>query len=267
MTTLAFIGAGRMASAMVDGILAAGRIKPSQIIACAGPDLTAEALRDRTGIQVAPTASSAAATADFVILACKPQQLESLDPGLAEACSGKAILSILAGIPIKRLRTAFPKARLLIRAMPNTPGQIRAGITGYATQPEPEPADADWVAHLLGALGEIVPVAESDLDAVTAVSGSGPGYVFEFCAALREAGIAQGLTPDVADRLARATLLGSARLLDHAPSVSAEEQRDRVTSPGGTTEAGLKILSDKGFRQLLRTTVEAAADRSRELGR
>ena len=254
-----------MASAMVEGLLRAKKTVPEAITVCGGPDPTARQLSERTGVRVAEPAV-VAEDADFVVLACKPQQLPDLDPGLLAALNGKAVISILAGVPLRKLRAAAPRARLIVRAMPNTPGQIGAGITAFATDPAPTDEDARVTTEILGALGEVIAVDETDLDAVTGVSGSGPAYVFEFTAALREAGIAQGLSPQVADRIARATVLGAARLMHAAPGVTPEEQRDRVTSPGGTTEAGLRVLAARDFRGALRETVAAATRRSRELG-
>ncbi|MCC5808327.1 MAG: pyrroline-5-carboxylate reductase [Opitutales bacterium] len=265
MKPLAFVGAGRMASAMVEGLLRTDKIAPGAITVCGGADPTARQLSERTGVKVAEP-ETVADGADFVILACKPQQLPDLDPGLLAALDGKAVISILAGVPLRKLRTAAPRARLIVRAMPNTPGQIGAGITAYATDPEPNDEDARVTAEVLGALGEVIAVAEPDLDAVTGLSGSGPAYVFEFTAALREAGIAQGLSRRVADRLARATVLGAAKLMHAAPQTTPEEQRDRVTSPGGTTEAGLRVLAARDLRAALKETVAAATRRSRELG-
>ncbi len=265
MKPIAFVGAGRMASAMVEGLLRAQEIAPDRITVCGGPDPTARELSERTGVSVAEPATVAEG-ADFVILACKPQQLPDLDPALLAALEGKAVISILAGVPLRKLRAAAPRARLIVRAMPNTPGQIGAGITAFAADPEPTEEDARVTTAILGALGETVAVDEADLDAVTGVSGSGPAYVFEFTAALREAARAQGLAPDVADRLARATVLGAAKLMHAAPEVTPEEQRDRVTSPGGTTEAGLRVLAARDLRRTLHETVAAATRRSRELG-
>jgi len=150
--------------------------------------------------------------------------------------------------------------------MPNTPAQIGAGITAWCpAQPLAAP-DRATVAVLLNALGRSVEVPEAQLDAVTGLSGSGPAYVFEFAAALRDAGVAAGLAPAVAERLAIETLLGSARLLARR-GVAPEQLRDEVVSPNGTTYAGLQRLAAGGFRDLIRQTVLAATARSEELSR
>jgi pyrroline-5-carboxylate reductase len=150
--------------------------------------------------------------------------------------------------------------------MPNTPGQIGAGITAWCALHSLSPADLTQVEAVLGALGHVVELAEPHLDAVTGLSGSGPAYVFEFAAALRDAGEAAGLPREIASRLAVETLLGSARLLAQS-GTAPETLRDQVTSPNGTTFAGLQRMAARDFRGLLKETVLAATERSRELSR
>src|ERR1019366_6124749 len=153
------------------------------------------------------------APADAIVLACKPQQLAGLDPRITGLAAGKLVLSILAGKRLASLAKVLPKARNLVRAMPNTPGQIGAGITAWSALQPLAPADLAIVDAILGSLGQVVAVNESQLDAVTGLSGSGPAYVFEFAAALRDAGEAAGLPRADAYRLAVETILGSARLM------------------------------------------------------
>ena len=266
MAKISFLGAGRMASAMVDGLLAKGGARPSDLACTSGPDDTARQLAARTGIAAHEDLAALLAGADAVVLACKPQQLASLDARLAELTAGKLILSILAGKRLERLVQVFPKARNVIRAMPNTPGQIGAGVTGWAARSSLTEADQRLVSQILGALGKTVELREEQLDAVTGVSGSGPAYVFEFAAALREAGVAVGLDVKTAKLLAIETLLGSAKLLEQSPA-EAEELRNQVTSPNGTTYAGLQKMSAGNFRGLIRDTVQAATARSVELSK
>jgi pyrroline-5-carboxylate reductase len=198
------------------------------------------------------------------VVAFKPQNLAAADPRLAEATAGRLVVSILAGKRLARLAEVFPRARNLVRCMPNTPGRIGAGITAWCAMRELAPADRAIVATILGALGRMIEVPETQMDAVTGLSGSGPAYVFEFAAALRDAGVAAGLAPDAAESLARETLLGAARLLARE-NKSSEKLRDEVTSPNGTTFAGLKRLSAGDFRGLIREAVLAAKARSEEL--
>jgi pyrroline-5-carboxylate reductase len=262
----AFIGAGRMASAMVGGLLATKAARPAEIACIGGDDDTAQILAGRTGIAAAPDLASLLASADTVVLACKPQQLAGLDPRLAGLTTGRLVISILAGKRLARLAGTFPQARNLVRAMPNTPGQIGAGITGWASLKPLGASDRGVVDTVLGALGQMVALSEADLDAVTALSGSGPAFLFEFVAALREGGVAAGLPREVAAKLAQATVLGSARLLAET-RIEPEALRDQVTSPHGTTFAGLQCMAARGFRDTIRDTILAAKARSEELSK
>jgi pyrroline-5-carboxylate reductase len=266
MPKLSFLGAGRMASAMVEGLLAK-RVCTAADLACNdGGDGTAAALATRTGARAAGGLTDLLGTADTLVLACKPQQLAGLDPSLAALASGKLVLSILAGTRLERLAQVFPGARNIVRAMPNTPGQIGAGISVWSPLRTLTAGDRATIEFILGALGDCLEAPEGQLDAVTGVSGSGPAYVFEFAAALRDAGEAAGLPREVAWRLARETLLGSARLLARTGQ-EPEMLRDQVTSPNGTTYAGLQRMKARDFRGMMRETVLAATARSEELSR
>jgi pyrroline-5-carboxylate reductase len=261
---LAFIGAGRMASAMVKGILARKLTTADRIRCTSAADGTAERLAQSTGIRIAPDPSSLIASCDWLVLACKPQQLDELDGAFARLCAGKSVLSILAGTRIAQLRKAFPEAASIVRVMPNTPAQIGMGVSAFALESELSPAGLKEVNMLLSALGTVLEVSEEQLDAVTALSGSGPAYVFEFVAALRDAGIATGLDAASAYTLALETVAGAAALLKAVPEPP-EQHRDWVCSPGGTTMAGLAVMHKAGIREIMRDTVIAARDRSVEL--
>ncbi|HEY0966887.1 MAG TPA: pyrroline-5-carboxylate reductase [Opitutaceae bacterium] len=263
---IAFLGAGRMAGAMVTGILSRQAARPADLACIGGDDDTARQLAARTGITAASDLAALLERADVLVLACKPQQLAGLDRRLAELTAGKLVLSILAGKRLARLAESFPRARNVVRAMPNTPGQIGAGITAWsALQPLAEP-DRAKIDTILSALGRVIAVPEPDLDAVTGLSGSGPAFVFEFVAALREGGIAAGLSREAAVLLAQETVLGAARLLAESQA-EPEELRNQVTSPNGTTFAGLQRMAAHDFRGILRETVLAAKTRSEELSR
>lgn len=265
MSKIAFLGAGRMASAMVGGLLTKG-LKPSDIACVSGPHNSARQLAEKTGVRHENDLEKLLAGADAVVLACKPQQLAGLDPRLAQLTAGKLVISILAGKRLPTLARVFPQARNLVRAMPNTPGQIGAGVTGWSSLAPLANSDRGLVDLILGSLGKLVAVPEAQLDAVTGVSGSGPAYVFEFAAALREAGIAVGLDRENARLLAYETLLGAAKLLAQSPA-EAEELRNQVTSPNGTTFAGLKRMEAHAFRAIIAETVLAATRRSEELSK
>jgi pyrroline-5-carboxylate reductase len=264
MPKIAFLGSGNMAGAMVDGLLAKQSATPADLICLGGNDDTAAKLRARTGIAVAASLDELLREADTLLLAFKPQHLASADPRLAELTAGKLVVSILAGKKLASLAKVFPRARNLVRTMPNTPGQIGAGITGWCARAPLTADDAVMVKTLLDSLGQSVEVPESDLDAVTGVSGSGPAYVFEFAAALRDAATAAGLARPIAEKLAMQTLLGAAQLLAQK-AIDPEILRDQVTSPNGTTYAGLQVMKARDFRGVIKDTVAAATARSKEL--
>lgn len=255
-----------MASAMVGGLLSRGIAGPSELACIGGDDDTARILSANTGIREVKSLEALLSGTDTLVLACKPQQLAGLDPNLSRLTAGKLVISILAGKRLARLEQVFPEARNIVRAMPNTPGQIGAGITAWSAIRALTGSDRTLVGSVLGALGKVVEVDETQLDAVTGLSGSGPAYVFEFAAALREAGVAVGLSKEASYALAVETILGSAKLMAQS-TLSAEELRNQVTSPNGTTFAGLKRMEARGFRELMADTVAAATARSVELSR
>lgn len=266
MAKIAFLGAGNMAAAMVDGLLAQGTCVPAGIACLGGANTTAANLAARTGIRLATSLDDLLVGAEALVVAFKPQHLASADPRLTEVTAGKLVISVLAGKKLSTLARTFSRARNVVRTMPNTPGQIGAGVTAWCSQHPLSETDATLVAKTLGALGLAVPVEEQQMDAVTAVSGSGPAYVFEFAAALRDAGIAAGLPPEVAHQLALETLLGAARLLVKK-NIEPEILRNQVTSPNGTTFAGLQRMAAHDFRGIIRETVAAAKARSEELSK
>ncbi len=266
MIQVAFVGAGKMASAMVRGVLARRLYQPAQIGCTCGADPTGPALAAQTGITYEPDPAKLLGAADIVVLACKPQQLASLDAAYISATEGKLLLSILAGTPLAKLAAKFPRARNLVRAMPNTPGQIGAGITAYSARTTLAPSDQQTVESILGSLGPVLALPEADIDAVTAVSGSGPAYLFEFVAAFRAAATATGLPPAIAEKLVLETVRGAVKLLE-TTGEDPEKLRNAVTSPGGTTEAALNVFRAANFRQVFQDAVAAAQRRSEELAK
>lgn len=260
---LALIGAGKMGAALLRGWLAAGT--PAETIAVVDPHASDDikALADSAGFALNPPA----APAQTIVLAIKPQMLEAAAPDLAPWFSADGLLiSILAGKTIDGLSAQLP-ARAVVRAMPNTPAAIGRGVAGAFANRHVTPAQHEQAAALLSAVGAVEWVgSEAAIDAVTAISGSGPAYVFHLVEALAMAGEKLGLPPDLSMRLARATVEGSGELLFRAPEISPEILRKNVTSPGGTTEAALKILmAPDGFPLLLEKAAAAAAQRAREL--
>ena len=202
--------------------------------------------------------------ADGTVIAVKPTDVPAACRAIAEAGSGR-VLSIAAGVTIATLEEHLAPGTAVVRAMPNTPALVGLGASAIAAGTNADDDDLDWAERLLAAVGIVVRVKESLLDAVTGLSGSGPAYVFLMVEALIEAGVLAGLPREVSEALSVQTLLGSATLLLTSDE-GAEVLRAAVTSPGGTTAAGLRVLEQHGFRSALLEAVAAAATRSKELG-
>jgi pyrroline-5-carboxylate reductase len=203
--------------------------------------------------------------ANEAVLAVKPADIDSAAAAVAQA-GAKRLLSVAAGVRTQAIEAVTGPGLAVVRAMPNTPALIGAGAAAISPGSEASEDDLAWAERVLGAVGVVVRVPESALDAVTGLSGSGPAYVFLIAEAMIEAGVLAGLPRDVAETLTAQTLLGSARLLaedDAGPAAL----RTAVTSPGGTTAAGLRELERRGVRAAFLDAVMAATERSRELGR
>ena len=263
---IVFLGAGNLASAIVHGLLARKVYSPGDLACTSKTGGSAQKLATSTGLTFEPDLPRLLAGADTVIVAFKPQSLAGADPRLAELTAGKLVLSVLAGKKLARLAQSFPRARNLVRTLPNTPAAIGAGITPWCPLHPLAPGDRIIVEQLLGALGRQLELGEEHMDAVTALSGSGPAFLFEFVAALRDGGVAAGLPRDTAQLLALETVLGSARLLVHTGG-DPEALRDKVVSPHGTTFAGLQVLAARQFRATVEETILAARQRAGELSR
>ena len=260
---LVLLGCGKMGSALLAGWLREGLSPAAVHVIDPHPS---DWLRG-TGVAVNGALPAAPAV---VLVAVKPQMMGAALPQL-QALGGGATLfvSIAAGTRIASFEAALGAATPLVRAMPNTPAAIGRGITAIVGNARTTPADLDLAEGLLSAVGQVVRLdAEAQIDAVTAVSGSGPAYVFLLIEALAAAAEAEGLAPDLAMKLARATVGGAGQLAEDA-SDSPAQLRINVTSPGGTTAAALAVLMDgeTGFGPLLLRAVKAAADRGRELGK
>jgi pyrroline-5-carboxylate reductase len=255
-----------MASAIVDGLLANGAYTKDRLACLGGSGGSSAALAARTGIRLANTLEQLLDGADALVVAFKPQHLAAADPRLAELTAGKLVISVLAAKTLARLERTFPRARNIVRTMPNTPGAIGAGMTGWCSAQSLSPDDRALVLRILGAIGREVELPETQIDPLMAISGCGPAYIFEFTAALREAGAALGLDRDTAQMLAIETILGAAKLMAKT-GTEPEELRNQVTSPNGTTFAALKRFEAHGFRAMVADAVRAAAARSEELSR
>ncbi|OUU27345.1 MAG: pyrroline-5-carboxylate reductase [Verrucomicrobia bacterium TMED44] len=263
---IAFVGAGKMVTAIVQGILKSNTFQSDEIACCSANDGTSEKLASLTNIKRFTTIEEMLAKAPAtLVLGCKPQQLSELPLSVAENTSDCLILSIMAGITLNRLEQTFPKARNIVRSMPNTPGQIGEGASGYFFLSPAEEVDKEVTRNILSSLGQIYLLhEESDLDRITAISGSGPAYIFEFTCALEEAAKEIGLSPEMAKELAHQTVIGSAKLME-ASTFSPEELRNQVTSPNGTTQAALESFSADELREIVKRATTAARNRSIEL--
>lgn len=263
--TLVLVGAGKMGGAMLEGWLGLG-LAPERIAVLEPqpqPELAALARR-RLRLNPAPGSLSDVAVA---VIAVKPQVAGEAMPALAPLVGPATLtISVMAGKTLAFLERALPPAAAVIRCMPNTPAAVGRGITVCVANARVSAPQRALAQQLLGAVGEVAWVDDEGLmDAVTAVSGSGPAYVFLLAECLARAGAAAGLPAELAERLARATVAGSGELLHRSP-LAAATLRENVTSPAGTTAAALAVLMrDDGLAPLLREAVEAAARRSREL--
>ncbi len=260
--SLVLAGAGKMGGAMLNGWLAGGL--PAERVGVIDPTPSADLVS--RGFVLDP-ADASAPSPEVLVLAIKPQTLDSAGPDLARfAGPGTLVVSVLAGKTVADLARALPGAGAFVRAMPNLPASIGRGATGAYAGPDTTSRQRDVANGLLGANGVVEWVEREELiDAVTAVSGSGPAYLFHLVECLAAAGVAAGLESGLAGRLARATVTGAAALLDSSDLEPAELRRN-VTSPGGTTAAALDIfMSDDGLGPLMRKAVSAAKRRAGEL--
>lgn len=262
---IGLLGAGVMGEAVLTAVLAGGTAPTEVLLAEAAPERAA-AVADRHGVQIAG-AIEVAAAASVLLVALKPKDvpavLDQVGPALAP---GAVVVSVAAGLTTTTLEAHLPAGTPVVRVMPNTPALIGRGAAGMCAGSHATTDHLDRVAGLLEHTGLVVRVAESEMDAVTAISGSGPAYVFYLVDALAEAGVLLGLTRAQALDLATATFSGAAALLEQTgehPVVL----RERVSSPGGTTVAGLHELDAHGVRAAVVAAARAARDRSAELGR
>ncbi|MBI5069788.1 MAG: pyrroline-5-carboxylate reductase [Deltaproteobacteria bacterium] len=265
--TIAFLGAGNMAEALVKGLLRAGVAAPQEILCTdrrleRGPEL-----QKAYGVRFSSSNVAAAREAGIVVLSVKPQAMNKLLDEIAPVLDqSKLVISIAAGVPIAAIERKVGHGVRIVRTMPNTPALVGAGATALSAGEHATEADLTQAKALFDAVGKAVIVDEPLLDAVTGLSGSGPAYIFLIIEALSDAGVKVGLARVQSQELAAQTVLGSAKLLletgEHPGRL-----KDMVTSPGGTAIAGLHTLEAGGLRTTLMNAVEAATRRSHELGK
>ncbi len=260
---LGVIGGGVMGGAIVSRLIDRGTYQSSEILISEPTLSQREVLHQLYGVQVTDD-NNLAAMAPVLLLAIKPQIFETVVAKLSQPAAD-LVISILAGVSIAQLERGFPD-RAVVRAMPNTPATVGMGITALAAGNRVSTEQLELATQIFHSVGEVVPIPESLMDAVTGLSGSGPAYVAIAIEALADGGVAAGLPRQIADKLALQTVLGTAGLLKEA-HLHPAQLKDRVTSPGGTTIAGVRELERSGFRSALIEAVMAAANRSRELGK
>lgn len=256
-----------MGEAMIRGVIAAGVVDPAAIVVYDVNAHVREELTSRHGVRAAESERCAAESAEVVVLAVKPRSMPTVLERLRGALApGQVALSVAAGITLERLTTGLEHAAV-IRAMPNTPAQVGAGVTVWIPSPAVHPAGRASAGRVLGGLGRAIEVDdEAYLDMATGLSGSGPGFVFLFVEALIDAGVRIGLPRPIASELAAETVIGSGLMVRQTGEHPAA-LRNMVTSPGGTTAAGLAALEAAGLRAAVDRAVGAAYERSRALGR
>jgi pyrroline-5-carboxylate reductase len=264
--TIAFLGSGNMAEALVKGLLRAGVAEPREIVCSDRNEARGPELVQRYGVHFTRSNREAVERSDLVVLSVKPQVMNKLLAEIAPALNErKLVISIAAGVPIAAIERKLGHGVRIVRTMPNTPALVGAGATALSAGEHATDEDLRQARALFDAIGKTAVVDESLLDAVTGLSGSGPAYIFLVIEALSDAGVKVGLPRATAQELAAQTVLGSAKLLidtgEHPGRL-----KDQVTSPGGTAIAGLHTLEAGGLRTTLMDAVEAATRRSRELG-
>lgn len=265
---LLLAGAGKMGGALLAGWLERGLPATSILVQDPGPPPEIAELLDANGIASAPAIAAPSRPLGVLILAVKPQAMDDVLPGLAPIVGRDTlVISIAAGKTLESIARRLPEGTAIVRAMPNTPASIGCGITAAIPNAHVTMAQRETARALLEAVGAFAWVDdERQMDAVTAVSGSGPAYIFLLAEVMAEAGVAAGLPPALAAELARHTVSGAGALLAAAPDIAPATLRQNVTSPGGTTAAALSVLmGEAGMQDLMRRAILAATERGREL--
>lgn len=261
---MAVIGVGAMGEALISGLLGAGW-EPGEISLCVRRMDRGDELAHKTGCRVSLDAIETIVGRDIVVVAVKPRDVPDVLKVLAgQVAEGQTVISLAAGVTTQTYEAQLGVIPV-VRAMPNTPALVREGVTGIAPGNHAGTAHLDAAREVLGAVGSVRIMEEALMDAVTAVSGTGPAYVFLLAEALTEAAMREGLPRDVAESFVNQTIRGAGHLLTQTGK-SPARLRHEVTSPGGTTAAAIHVLEEKGFRAIVEDAVRAAAIRARELG-
>lgn len=263
---IAFVGGGNMARSLIGGLIARGA-QPAQLAVSEPQESLRQALAADFGVRVSDDNLDAARDVELLLLAVKPQAMRTVCEGLSGKLDNAIVVSIAAGITCSQIQRWLGSAGAVVRCMPNTPALLGVGATGLYATPSTTATQRAAAEAVLGAVGLCVWIEdESQMDAVTALSGSGPAYVFLLAEAMQDAAIAVGLPVEAARQLTRQTLLGAARMLTEGEETAAT-LRQRVTSPGGTTQAALESFEADGFRAAVERAIAAAQRRGAELSR
>ena len=262
---LGFVGSGKMASALVQGVVQSGALAPGDVIVSDVIAAAAQRLATVAGVAFAETNADLVALAGALVLCVKPNDALAALRSLRKGSAKKLVISIVAGLPIAALQKAAGPGVRIVRVMPNTPALVHKGAAAYALGATATAADAALTEKIFGAVGEVVCVKEALLDVVTGLSGSGPAYIYVVIEALADAGVLMGLPRELAQKLAAQTVAGAAEMVLKTGRHPAA-LKDEVASPGGTTIAGLEALEAAGLRSALLRAVRAATERAREIG-
>ncbi len=261
------IGAGKIGSAIARGIIRAGLVAKENVIASDVSAALRQAATQELGIKTTVDNGELGEFADIIILAVKPQIVDAVAREIAKKLgTAKLLVSVAAGVPLSRIEAGLAPGARVVRVMPNIPCVVGAGAAGFAGGAHATAADLEKVGAILNSFGVGMAVEEKYLDAVTGLSGSGPAYVFLFMEALADGGVQMGLARDVALKLAMQTVYGAAKMALES-NKHLGELKDEVTSPGGTTIAGLYAMEQKGFHGTVMDAVVSATRRSQELGK
>ena len=264
---VAFIGCGNMGSALISGTLGSGLISKDKVLVTDIRPKRLEYIRKKEGVSTTENNREAVEKSDIIVLAVKPQVMERVLSEIKDVVTGnKVIISIAAGITTGFIEKALEREVPVVRVMPNTPALVKTGASGISPGKYAGEQEEAIAEQMMRRVGIVVKVPEEMLDAVTALSGSGPAYIFYVIESLVEGGLEMGLSGDDARKLVNQTVLGAVKMVMETGE-SPQVLRHKVTSPGGTTEAALKYLDEKGFQKILIAAVKEAAIRSKELSK
>ena len=263
---IGFIGAGKMAEALIGGLIAKKVFSKDEIIACAPSEKTRKHIKSTYGVTMYKTAAEVVDKTDLIVLAVKPKNVDALFKVEGVKISkGKMLISIVAGLTLDKMNSYVPEAKK-IRVMPNHCCMVLEGAMGYTCDPTMSETDKKRVSKILSAVGLAVEVPESQMEAVTGIAGSSPAFLYMVIDAMADAGVLNGLSRDQAVKLAAQSMLGSAKMVLETGK-HPDQLRDEVCSPGGTTIVGVKILEDLGMRSAMSSAVDGTIARAREMSK